>query len=134
VTHVRLTLSYPSSNISNITIPFNNENMPSLKYQNPSTLVVDLQRLSMDASIIINTTTIKNDGLAIGSPINNQYVVSATSDQGTNTISDSSLSSIQLENTNFIPVKLRLIVIATILAAICFLILLSPKRIKYYKS
>src|SRR5690349_8942912 len=51
-THVRLTLHYPSNNITNNTISFNNENITSLKYQNPSTLVIELQRLSMDASII----------------------------------------------------------------------------------
>src|SRR5689334_2203404 len=56
-THVRLTLSYPFSNITDSNIPFNNENITSLKYENPSTLVIELDRLSIDASIIINTTT-----------------------------------------------------------------------------
>src|SRR6476659_5397435 len=57
-THVRLTLTYPSGNIINSTIPFSNEHITSLKYENPSTLVVELQRLSIDASIIINTSNI----------------------------------------------------------------------------
>jgi len=39
-----------------------------------------MQRMSMGASIIINTTTINNDAVAAGSPTNNRYVVSATSD------------------------------------------------------
>src|SRR3954451_10741009 len=85
-THVRLTLYYPSSNITNSTIPFSNENITSLKYENPSTLVIELQRLSMEASIIINTTTIKKNAAANGSPVNNLHVVSVASDQGTSAL------------------------------------------------
>jgi hypothetical protein len=133
-THVRLTLSYPSSNITNSTIPFSNENITSIKYENPSTLVVELQRLSIEASIIINTTTIKKNTVTTGALVNNLYVVSAASDQGTNTISDSSLPTIRIEDAGIIPFKLRLIVVASILATICFLIVLSHKRIKNYKS
>ena len=134
-THVRLTLSYPSSNITNSNIPFNNENITSLKYENPSTLVIELERLSIDASIIINTTTTINKNIvAIGSPVNNLYVVSATSDQGTNTISDSSLPSIRVEDAGIIPFKLRILIVATILATICFLIVVLYKRIRNYKS
>src|SRR3954454_9674284 len=133
-THVRLTLYYPSSNITNSTIPFSNENITSLKYENPSTLVIELQRLSMEASIIINTTTIKKNAVVNGSPVNNLYVVSVASDQGTSTISDSPLPTIKIEDAGIIPFKLRLIIVASILATICFLIVLSYKRVKNYKS
>src|SRR6478609_3156210 len=135
-THVRLTLTYPSGNIINSTIPFSNEHITSLKYENPSTLVVDLQRLSIDASIIINTTTttIKKNAVATGSLANNLYVVSAASDQGTSTISDSSLPTIRLEDAGIIPFKLRLIIVASILATVCFIIVLLYKRIRNYKS
>ena len=129
-----MTLHYPSSNITNSIIPFASENITSIKYENPSTLVVDLQRLSIEASIIINTTTIKKNAVATGSLANNLYVVSAASDQGTSTISDSSLPTIRIEDAGIIPFKLRLIVVASILATICFLIVLSYKRIKNYKS
>jgi len=135
-THVRLTLTYPSGNIINSTIPFSNEHITSLKYENPSTLVVDLQRLSIDASIIINTTTttIKKNAVATDSLANNLYVVSAASDQGTSIISDSSLPTIRLEDAGIIPFKLRLIIVASILATVCFLIVLLYKRIRNYKS
>src|SRR3954447_6196348 len=133
-THVRLTLYYPSSNITNSTIPFSNENITSIKYENPSTLVIELQRLSIESSIMINTTTIKKNAVSSGSLVNNLYVVSAASDQGTSTISDSSLPTIRIEDAGIIPFKLRLIIVASILATICFLIVLSYKRIKNYKS
>jgi len=133
-THVRLTLHYPSSNITNSTIPFASENITSIKNANPSMLIVELQRLSIGSSIIINTTTIKKNAVATGSLANNLYVVSAASDQGTSTISDSSLPTIRIEDAGIIPFKLRLIVVASILATICFLIVLSYKRIKNYKS
>src|SRR6476620_3543445 len=133
-THVRLTLYYPSSNITNSTIPFSNENITSIKYENPSTLVIELQRLSIESSIIINTTTIKKNAVGTDSLVNNLYVVSAASDQGTSTISDSSLPTIRIEDAGIIPFKLRLIIVASILATICFLIVLSYKRIKKYKS
>ncbi len=42
-THVRLTLHYPSNNITNSTIPFASENITSIKYANPSMLVVEIQ-------------------------------------------------------------------------------------------
>ena len=131
-THVRLSLLYPSSNITNFTIPFNNENIASLKYENPSTLVIELQRLSIEASMIVNTTTI-NNAVATDSLVNNLYVVSATTDQGTSTISDSSLPSIRLEDAGLIPLKLRISIFATVLATISFIIGISYKRIKNYK-
>jgi hypothetical protein len=59
-TQVRLTLFYPSATIINFTIPFHNENITSLKYEKPSSLVIQLQRLSMGASIIMNTTIMEN--------------------------------------------------------------------------
>jgi hypothetical protein len=133
-THVRMTLYYPSSTITNSNIPFSNENITSIKYENPSTLVIDLQRLSIESSIMVNTTTIKKNTVATGSLVNNLYVVSVASDQGTSTISDSSLPTIRIEDAGIIPFKLRLIIVASILATICFLIVLSYKRIKNYKS
>jgi hypothetical protein len=133
-THVRLTLQYPSNNITNTTIPFTSENITSIKHENPSTLVIDLQRLSVASSIVINTTTIKNNKVATGSLANNLYVVSAASDQGTNTISDLSLPTIRIEDAGIIPFKLHLIIVASILATICFLILLLYNRLKNYKS
>jgi hypothetical protein len=134
-THVRLTLLYPSANITNFTVPFSNENITSLKYESPSALVIQLQRLSMGASIIINTTAMKKDEVAaaVGSSVNNRYIVSATSDQGTNTISDSSSSTVRIEDAGIIPFNLRLLIFATVLAIICFLTGLLYKRIKNYK-
>ena len=75
-THVRFTLSYPSSNITNSTIPFASENITSIKNANPSMLVVEIQRLSIGSSIIINTTTIKKSSVLTASPTNNHYIVS----------------------------------------------------------
>jgi hypothetical protein len=49
--HLRLTLLYPSATIINFTIPFHNENITTTKYERPSTLVIELQRLSMGARI-----------------------------------------------------------------------------------
>jgi hypothetical protein len=129
-THLRLTLLYPSATIINFAIPFHNENITTTTYEKPSTLVIELQRLSMSASIIINTTTMKND---VASPANNLYVVSATSDQGTNTISDSSSPTIRIEDAGIIPFNLRLLIFATVLAIICFLNGLLYRRIKNYK-
>jgi hypothetical protein len=132
-TDIRLTLLYPSANIINFTIPFHNENVTSLKHEVPSSLVLEMQRMSMGASIIINTTTIMNNTVAAGSPTNNRYVVSATSDQGTNTIADSSSPTLRIEDAGIIPFNLRLLILATVLAIICFLIGLLYKRIKGYK-
>src|ERR1041384_1058720 len=132
-TNIRLTLVYPSSNIINFTIPFHNENVTSLKHEVPSSLVLEMQRMSMGASIIINTTTIKNDVVAAGSPTNIRYVVSATSDQGTNTIADASSPTLRIEDAGIIPFNLRLLIVATVLAIICFLIGLLYRRIKDYE-
>jgi hypothetical protein len=134
-TDVRLTLLYPSANIINFTIPFHNENITSLKYEKPSALVIQLKRLSMSASIIINTTTMNkhNDITAGASSVNNRFIVSATSDQGTNTISDSSSPTVRIEDAGIIPFNLRLLIFATVLAIICFLIGLLYRRIKNYK-
>jgi hypothetical protein len=89
----------------------------------------------MGASIIINTTAMKKDEVAaaVGSPVNNRYIVSATSDQGTNTISDSSSPTVRIEDAGIIPFNLRLLIFATVLAIICFLTGLLYKRIKNYK-
>jgi hypothetical protein len=103
---VRLTILYPSANIINFAIPFHNENITSLNYEKPSSLVIELQRLSMGASILINTTTMKEKEVALakaGFPANNNsYVVSATSDQGTSTISDSSPPTTRIEDAGII--------------------------------
>ena len=132
-TQVRLTLLYPSATIINFTIPFHNENITSLKYEKPSSLVIQLQRLSMGASVIMNTTIMKKNVVTPGSPTNNRYVVSATSDQGTNTIADSSSPTLRIEDAGIIPFNLRLLILATVLAIICFLIALLYRRIKDYK-
>jgi hypothetical protein len=128
-----LTLLYPSANLINFTIPFHKENITTTKYEKPSTLVIELQRLSMGASIIVNTTTMKKSTVASSSSANNSYIVSATSDQGTNTISDSSSPTIRIEDAGIIPFNLRLLIFATVLAVICFLIGLLYRRIKNYK-
>ena len=87
----------------------------------------------MGASIIMNTTIMKNNVIVPGSPTNNRYVVSATSDQGTNTISDSSSPTVRIEDAGIIPFNLRLLIVATVLAIICFLIALLYRRIRDYK-
>jgi hypothetical protein len=88
----------------------------------------------MGVSIIINTTTIKKSSVLTASPTNNRYIVSATSDQVTKTISDSSLPTSRIEDTGIISFKIRLSIFVTILATISFIIGVSYKRIENYKS
>jgi len=74
----------------------------------------------------------KKDAVA-GSPYK-YYAVSATFDQGTNTIFNLSSPTIRIEDIEqVIPLNLRLLIVATFLALICFLMGLFYKRIKHFK-
>ena len=131
-TGVRLTLIYPFATIINYTIPFHNENITSLKLDGPTSLVVEMNRFSKDASLIMNTTVMKKDTIATSNP--NNYAVSATFDQGTNTIFNLNSPNIRTDDIEkVIPLNLRLLIVATFLALICFLMGLLYKRIKHFK-
>lgn len=132
-TNIRLTLLYPSANIINYTIPFHNENITSVNLERPTSLVAEMNRLSKDATVIINTTVLKKDVVTAGDSPNKYYSVSATFDQGTNTISNLGSTTIKIEDANVIPFNLRLIILATVLALICFLMGLIYKRIRHFK-
>ena len=131
-TNVRLTLLYPSANIINYSIPFHNENITSLTLEGTTSLVADIDRFSKGATVIINTTVMKKDEVA-GSPYK-YYAISATFDQGTNTIFNLSSPTIRVEDIEkVIPLNLRLLIVATFLALVCFLMGLFYKRIKHFK-
>jgi len=131
-TNVRLTLLYPSANIINYSIPFHNENITSLNLEGPTSLVADIDRFSKGATVIINTTVMKKDAAA-GSSYKH-YAVSATFDQGTNTIFNLSSPNLRVEDIEkVIPLNLRLLIVATFLALVCFLMGLFYKRMKHFK-
>jgi hypothetical protein len=130
-TNIRLTLLYPSASIINYTIPFHNENITSLNRDGPTSLIAVMDRLSKGATVIINTTVMKKDVSA--DSLNKYYAVSATFDQGTNAISNLSSPTIKIEDANVVPFNLRLLILATVLALICFIIGLLYKRIKHFK-
>jgi outer membrane protein assembly factor BamB len=102
-TNIRLTLLYPSANIINYTIPFHNENITSVNLERPTSLVAEMNRLSKGATVIINTTVINKDMVTAKDSSNKYYSVSATFDQGTNTISNLSSGIIKIEDANVIP-------------------------------
>ena len=131
-TNVRLTLLYPSANIINYSIPFHNENITSLNLEGPTSLVADIDRFSKGATVIINTIVMKKDAAA-GSSYKH-YAVSATFDQGTNTIFNLSSPNLRVEDIEkVIPLNLRLLIVATFLALVCFLMGLFYKRIRHFK-
>jgi hypothetical protein len=132
-TNVRLTLLYPSANIINYSIPFHNENITSLKLEGPTSLIAEIDRLSKGATVIINTTVIKKDAAIVGSHYK-YYAVSATFDQGTNTIFNLSSPAVRVQDIEkVIPLNLRLLIVTTFLALICFLMGLFYKRIKHFR-
>jgi hypothetical protein len=132
-TNVRLTLLYPLANIINYSIPFHNENITSLNLEEPTSLVTEIDRFSKGATVIINTTVMKKDGVLARSPYK-YYAVSATFDQGTNTIFNLSSPTIRVQDIEkVIPLNLRLLIVTTFLALVCFLMGLFYKRIKHFK-
>jgi hypothetical protein len=95
-------------------------------------LVADIDRFSKGATVILNTTVMKKDAVA-GSQYK-YYTISATFDQGTNTIFNLSSPAIRVEDIEkVIPLNLRLLIVATFLALVCFLMGLFYKRIKHFK-
>jgi hypothetical protein len=127
-----LTLLYPSANIIDYSIPFHNENITSLNLEGAASLVADIDRFSKGATVIINTTVMNKDAVA-GSSYKH-YAVSATFDQGTNTIFNLSSPTIRVEDIEkVIPLNLRLLIVATFLALVCFLMGIFYKRMKHFK-
>lgn len=72
---------YPSANIIDYSVTFHNENTSSLKQEMPSSLVAVIDRLSMGATVIINTTVMMKKDVAVAGSANEYYIVSATFDQ-----------------------------------------------------
>ena len=133
-TNVRLTLLYPSANIINYSIAFNNENITSLNLEGPTSLVAEMDRFSKGATVIINTTVMNKDRVVVASPPYKHYAVSAVSDQGTNTIFNLSSPAIRVQDIEkVIPLNLRLLIVTTFLALVCFLMGLFYKRIRDFK-
>jgi hypothetical protein len=132
-TNVRLTLLYPSANIINYSIPFHNENITSLNLEGPTSLMAEIDRFSKCATVIINTTVMKKDGVLVRSPYK-YYAVSATFDQGTNTIFNLISPTIRVQDIEkVIPLNLRILIVTTFLTLVCFLMGLFYKRIKRFK-
>ena len=95
-------------------------------------MVADIDRFSKGATVIINTTVMKKDAVA-GSSYK-YYAVSDTFDQGTNTIFNLSSTTIRVEDIEkVIPLNLRLLIVATFLALVCFLMGIFYKRMKHFK-
>jgi len=132
-TNVRLTLLYPSANIINYSIAFNNENITSLNLKGPTSLVAEMDRFK-GATVIINTTVMNKDRVVVASPPYKHYAVSAASDQGTNTIFNLSSPAIRVQDIEkVIPLNLRLLIVTTFLAVVYFLMGLFYKRIRHFK-
>lgn len=99
----------------------------------PTSLVAEIDRFSKGATIIINTTVMKKDGVLARYPYK-YYAVSATFDQGTNTIFNLSSPTIRVQDIEIvITLNLRLLIVTTFLALVCFLMGLFYKRIKHFK-
>ena len=129
-THVLLTAFYPAANIVNYSSPFHSENM-TLIQQKPTLLLAKIDRLhNQDPTIAINIVTARvNKGLGFN---NNSYIVSASYDQGSNTISNINSPLLNVDNSTLVPNRIRELVFASILSAIFFVIALSYKRIKNF--
>jgi hypothetical protein len=67
-----------------------------LNLEGPTSLMADIDRFSKGATVIINTTVMKKDAAA-GSSYKH-YAVSATFDQGTNTIFNLSSPILRVED------------------------------------
>ncbi|MBV9177825.1 MAG: hypothetical protein JO297_12385, partial [Nitrososphaeraceae archaeon] len=122
-THVLLTAFYPAHNIVSYNSPFHNENM-TLIHQEPSVLIAKIDRLAKDATIAINIMATKmNKGLGF----NNSYIVSASYDQGSNTISNTRSPA---DIPTYLPTRIQIVVFASAFSAVFFIIAYYYKRIK----
>lgn len=127
-THVLLTAFYPAANIVNYSSPFHSENMTLLK-QKTNLLVAKIDRLAKDATIAINIVTARmNKGLGY----NNSYIVSASYDQGSNVISNIRTPFLNVDNPTIVPSRVRVLIFASALSVVFFIIALYYKRIKNF--
>jgi hypothetical protein len=85
--------------------------------------------LAKDATIAVNIMLVMNKHLGFN---NNSYIVSASYDQGSNTISNINSPLLNVDNSTLVPNRIRELVFASILSAIFFVIALSYKRIKNF--
>ena len=121
--HMLLTAFYPAHNIVSYNSPFHNENM-TLIHQEPSVLIAKIDRLAKDATIAINIMATKmNKGLGF----NNSYIVSASYDQGSNTISNTRSPA---DIPTYLPTRIQIVVFASAFSAVFFIIAYYYKRIK----
>jgi Short C-terminal domain len=127
-THVLLTAFYPAANILNYSSPFHSEDM-TLIQQKPTLLVANINRLAKDATIAVNIMLVMNKHLGFN---NNSYIVSASYDQGSTTISNINSPLLNVNNPTLVPNRIRLLVFASTLSAIFFILALSYKRIKNF--
>ena len=127
-TNVLLTAFYPAANILNYSSPFHSEDM-TLIQQKPTLLVANINRLAKDATIAVNIMLVMNKHLGFN---NNSYIVSASYDQGSNTISNINSPLLKVDNPTLVPNNIRLLVLASTLSAIFFVLSLSYKRIKNF--
>jgi hypothetical protein len=119
---------YPAANIVNYSSPFHSENMTLLK-QKTNLLVAKIDRLAKDATIAINIVTARmNKGLGF----NNSYIVSASYDQGSNIISNTRTPILNVDNPTYVPSRVRVLLFASALSVVFFIIALYYKRIKNF--
>ena len=104
-----------------------------MNLEGPTSLVAEMDRFSKGATVIINTMVMNKDRVVASLPYKH-YAVSAASDQGTNTIFNLSSPAIRVQDIEkVIPLNLRLLIVTTFLALVCFLMGLFYKRIRHFK-
>ena len=131
-THVLLTAFYPAAKIINYSSPFHSENIILLQ-QKPNLLVAKIDRLAKDATIDVNTMLAASMNKGLG--FNNSYIVSASYDQGSNTISSSTLLNSPLlnaDNPTIVPGRIQILVFVSALSALFFIMSISYKRISNF--
>jgi phage-related protein len=113
----------------NYTSSFHNENV-RITQEKPTLLVAKINRLAVGSTVVIDTvstpflnaTNFKPTTTSTTS--NNSYIISASYDQGSETISSAFSPILDADDTSIIPQRIQIVILFGILSAISFLIAL----------